>query len=909
MTRKEFSLNQNIIVTGTRPISFSLNDEEFEVFEKTWKNLYCILIGNLFKDEKFSLVVKECISWSIQENFLRSPRKVKQIYIETNYSAIEFIRIIRDVLEVCEIPLENMSICYIEKGLNEYFPEFECSFVENDILQKENCLETSNFTIIQTLDQIQNVTGTRPQNVLLTLGCKIFPIAVKSWTSLYVEILEKIITKKMGSKNLLLRSSLVRFGNEYMRRPRMLVDCASNLYVELNVSANQILRNIQKAFEVCAIAFQNLKIEYLIVNKEMYEKPQTIKPCEFVDFHCQVNPDWSERTKEFDLTVCSRKISHQRKLYRFANNTYWGMTSVVWAVVNRYVKQHPEISFDKLQKVFPDDAARPGFAKMLRRNEDVEDYCWKGRRFNKDLISLGDGTQVAVSTQWTPANFSSFCKLAQKAGLFIEDVDAGTDNVPPARKKNDSSNNALLAPYKKVLVEKFSNGYSLNSIIQRDQFRHFYGKLNGSVISASDKELDNTIEKCGMLLDGRLYVTECVLDDSKKTEILDYIGNQLNEHPRLYLEKLFDYFADDFRDTPIENVDVLKTYLLELTEFQCYINKDCIFRDAGYRHVGSPKDEVKRLLEEERRPMSDDEIFKKLDWIPEEKIKVAFICSNTQEILSNGDHSRFILETFDISGDELEWLSNWVRQELDAADFMCSMDLVKALKSKYPDFAERNCNFRDIGIRNALALLLQDDFNFKGNLIAKKGKAVSNEKLFVDFCKTRESFNVDDVDAFADSLNVPALYDVIYTYSFRLNDRDFIRDIPSMDIDAIDSAIENFMNERNFIPLKMIDFWGNFPITVSRWNHFLLESFLWRCSKKFKLVHSNFSKTTFAGAIVRKDVTLNFEDVLVYALSAKDFDAVNAKKFLKDEGFLAREKCSNINTLLEKARQLRSSRK
>ena len=908
--RREFLLCQNIIVTGTRPLSFTLNGEKFEISEKTWKNLYCVLIEKLFENEKYFLAIKECIAWSIHEDFLRSPRKVNQIYVETNHSTIEFIRIIRDVLDICEIPLENMSVCYIEKGIkgggvHNFFCKNKNLFLNN--VKGENCLEKSNLTVIQFLDQIQNVTGTKPNNILLTLCGESFPIAVKSWASLYVEILEKIITKKMGSKRFLLKSSLVCYGNKYMRTPRIL-DYASNLYVELNISANQILRNLKKAFEACSIPFQNLKIEYLIVNKEMYEKPQTIKPCKFENSNCQVNPDWSERTKELDLTVCRRKISHQRKSYRFANNTYSGMTSVVWAVVNCYVEQHPEISFEELQKVFPDDAARPGFAKMVRRYEDVKNYNWKGRRFNKDLISLKDGTQIAVSTQWTPANFSNFCKFAQKVGLLIENVEFGTDDAPPSRKKN-VSNDVLLVPYKKVLVEKFSSGYILNNIIQRKRFRHFYGELNGLTISASDMELDNTIKMCGMVHDGRLYVTECVLEDSKKTEVLEYIENQLNLHPRLYLEKLLEHFAYDFRDTPIEGVDVLRTYLQELPDFNYYINKDRVFRDESYRHIGSPKDEVKRLLEEECRPMSDDEIFKKIDWIPEEKIKVAFMqCSTTQEILSNGDHSRFILESFDISGDELEWLSNWIRQELDDAEFMGSMDLVKALKSKYSEFAERNCNFRDIGIRNALALLLQDYFNFNGNLITKKGKTVSNEKLFVDFCKTRESFNIDDVDAFADSLNVPALYDVIYTYSFRLNDRDFIRDVPSMDVDAIDSVIENFLNEENFIPLKKIDFWGNFPITVGRWNHFLLESFLWRCSKKFKLVHSNFSKTTFAGAIVRKDATLNFEDVLVYALSEKDFDAVNAKKFLKDEGFLAREKCSNIDTLLEKARQLRSSR-
>jgi hypothetical protein len=473
-----------------------------------------------------------------------------------------------------------------------------------------------------------------------------------------------------------------------------------------------------------------------------------------------------------------------------------------------------------------------------------------------------------------------------------------------------SSQNDILAPYKRVLAEKFDSGFRMGDFIHRNRFRHFYEEINAIPLNSSDMELDNTLEMCGMVYDGRLYVIENLLDESTKVRLLESIEEQLNLHPRLYLEILFERFADDFRGTAIESMDILKTYLQALPDFDYYINKDRVFRDESFRHVGSPKDEVKRLLEEEHRPMSDDEIFKKLDWIPQQKILNAFTnCSNTQEILSNGDRSRFVLETFDIAGDEIEWLSEWIKQELDNSDFIGSMDAVKALKSRYSDITERNSGFRDLGIRNAIAVLLGDDFDFKGNLIVKKGKVISNEDLFKNFCESRESFTVDDIDLLANSLGVPAFYDVIYGNSFRLNERDFVQSVPKMDVDAIDDVIETFVRDKEFIPLKKIDFWGNFPIVRGNWNHFMLESFLWRCSKKFKLVHSNFSKTTYAGAIVRNNVAMDFEDVLVHALSEENFDAGRAKKFLKEEGYLAREKCSNVDFLLEKSLQLRTSRK
>ena len=908
----DFSFDQNVVVSGTKPVLLGVKNELFEIPRQSWRSLYVVFLATFYAYAEYRNAIKSVVSWSSRDDFLRDPQKIgRAVFVEANLSALQIFNQIRDVLELCDIPLEKVHIAYFSLKKDDSTSEEGTSRIKKSFLDSTTELEqaddsvaqleqpTISDTCVQSLEQIGNVTGTKPLNFQFTIENQKYSQSVKSWTSLYIEILLMLIERIPGALKILYNKGIVVDGNKKLRYPHV-INRLKDLYVETNLNSNQLFGCIKSAVAFCGVPEQEVSIEYIVTDKIKHERSLVSTS--------DLKNEETEEDEIIETVVENDSERKHRQKYLF-NGANLGKGPAVWAVVNCFVEQHPEISFEELQKVFPDDAARPGFAKMVRRYEDVDDYDWKGRKFNKDLISLKDGTQIAVSTQWTPANFSNFCKFAQKVGLLIENVESGTDDVPPSRKKN-VSNDVLLVPYKKVLVEKFSSGYILNNIIQRNRFRHFYEELNGSTISASDMELDNTIEMCGMVHDGRLYVTECVLEDSKKTEVLEYIENQLNLHPRLYLEKLLEHFAYDFRDTPIEGVDVLRTYLQELPDFNYYINKDRVFRDESYRHIGSPKDEVKRLLEEEHRPMSDDEIFKKLDWIPQQKILNAFTnCSNTQEILSNGDRSRFILETFDIAGDEIEWLSEWIKQELDSSDFIGSMDAVKALKNRYSDIAERNSGFRDIGIRNAIAVLLGDDFDFKGNLIVKKGKIISNEDLFKDFCESRETFTVDDIDTLANSLGVPALYDVIYGNSFRLNERDFVQSVPKMDIDAIDDVIETFVRDKEFIPLKKIDFWGGFPIVSGNWNHFMLESFLWRCSKKFKLVHSNFSKTTYAGAIVRNNVAMDFENVLVHALSEENFDAGRAKKFLKEEGYLAREKCSNIDSLLEKSQQLRTSRK
>ena len=96
-----------------------------------------------------------------------------------------------------------------------------------------------------------------------------------------------------------------------------------------------------------------------------------------------------------------------------------GKCPTVRYVIESYVKNNPGITFEQLQEAFPDEAARPGFGKVVRRLEDVKDNEWGGHRFNKHPIILSDGQQVAVSTQWEPQNIKNFIRAATVLGFDI----------------------------------------------------------------------------------------------------------------------------------------------------------------------------------------------------------------------------------------------------------------------------------------------------------------------------------------------------------------------------------------------------------------------------------------------------------------------------------------------------------
>ena len=94
-----------------------------------------------------------------------------------------------------------------------------------------------------------------------------------------------------------------------------------------------------------------------------------------------------------------------------------GKCQTVRYVIETYVKNNPKITFEQLQKAFPDEAAKPGFGKLVRRFEDVKENEWGGHRFNKHPIILSDGQKVTVSTQWTPENMENFINSSMNLGF------------------------------------------------------------------------------------------------------------------------------------------------------------------------------------------------------------------------------------------------------------------------------------------------------------------------------------------------------------------------------------------------------------------------------------------------------------------------------------------------------------
>ena len=117
-----------------------------------------------------------------------------------------------------------------------------------------------------------------------------------------------------------------------------------------------------------------------------------------------------------------------RTKYSFNGGPALPKRRCVLKVVQEYVKEHPNISFEELQRVFPDSYAGGGYyvvgkyETIQRKYDTMSEF---GRRYfieEDDVIVLADGTRVVVTSQWGATRFETFLGLAKRLYPNIEPV-------------------------------------------------------------------------------------------------------------------------------------------------------------------------------------------------------------------------------------------------------------------------------------------------------------------------------------------------------------------------------------------------------------------------------------------------------------------------------------------------------
>lgn len=161
--------------------------------------------------------------------------------------------------------------------------------------------------------------------------------------------------------------------------------------------------------------FISSKIKEVLVS-EGYEESLILNIISPLSFKIKIKTKEQENGKNEKTESVSG--THDNTKFSLDGDTYLNKRSFVLAVIKRYVSEHPYITYEELESLFPSEthSRKRGVVRPLNVvTEWIKDNPDLKKRYflsPEDIIQLQDGTRVVVNNQWG-THFPKFLKIAQ----------------------------------------------------------------------------------------------------------------------------------------------------------------------------------------------------------------------------------------------------------------------------------------------------------------------------------------------------------------------------------------------------------------------------------------------------------------------------------------------------------------
>ena len=772
-------------------------------------------------------------------------------------------------------------------------------------------------------------------------GCEEY---VDSWSKLYTSIITKLIEKFPDIIKPVLffgKARRIDLGTnsdfQAMVQPYKIKE---NMILELNLSANSIVRKIKFALELVDIDLENIYIEYnkkVKSGSNMTKKMRAITYAEMdrledlskwmsergmaentvnnylsaiksADIYAKSNEikgvnvfsdDYLETINSIDILMSNPEFikynarQHNRFSAAFRKLKEY-LEERIYSEKHEFADKDMELRHNKLYRklhsvsVIYDDPSGLTVPKIMNL---------VGMTFSEaDIIEILDSVSWAVKIDSDKYTFSkASCSEAKKVmqNTMVEKVNA----IPTDFNKDEFVN---------VLMTRYQNGMRFDSI-DFEIFRDTYSDLYNGDLNFSDDELECRLRLCGIYYKDMLFPAEGIIDKDTSEKLFSYIDSKLkNGTKALYYKAIYEELEDIFEYCfALENADMLKEYIKFIApNNKYYFHKDFMSKDKDISINFA--DEVIEFMLSAGKPLSYDEVYTGLPHIPRDKI-LKEIRSNSVFVRNEKSHY-FHVDIFEVSNDELEKVKTIIKREIDENGYALWSKISNDIRCEIPDLFENNVYLTDLGIREVLSKKLNDVFCFASNVISYVNKGLSMADLYRLYAKKHRSFTSEEIYEFSKETNSVIFFWVLNEESVRVNQKLFVsKDQVNFDVDLIDKALESYIAD-DFIFIKDIDSFLLFPNTGYEWNEFLLESFLMRYSKKFCLLNNGTSLNNVAGAVAKRNGKFtDFVDVCAYALanSGVELNKTASINYLAEVNLITRRSYKEIDVAMTKARQIR----
>lgn len=714
-------------------------------------------------------------------------------------------------------------------------------------------------------------------------------VSCDSWEAVYVESLKAIqenyptIIRGMIGMQFEGRGVIVagRIGVNWLNKAKAI---RYNLFLETDLTPEKMIDNLRFFMDKCDLNHDKLTIYYTIKDEKSISNQINSKANNYEAFVA-----WMEK---------NRYLAHAMKKYinalneaskfgishRIMKSDFWTLNSPGKVTDIFYNKIYIKDTYKRDSKYIRNGAAtavRIYTTFLQEKQREYDDKADKERE-NAEMVK----------------NVSFYQALKRQANS----LNTVTEKKPSVVRNTPGEK------YLTILKENFEEGIRPDKAIDRNRFRMYYADKFGMELDIDDEQLVNMLHTIGTFRNERIFVRDAGEQKDLIEEIHETVEKTFKEGAScIYLECLFARFQESLAEQlHIYTADALGNVLFT-KENREYSKK------YGYlyqlSHEPNPQEDVEHYMKAFHVPVSCEKMDRELWYLPLDRVK--HILSTTPSMVNVAAETYLYALNFPISDAEIQRVAEVIHNALQQKCYISDVELMRLLEEKCPSVILNTDGYSVRGVRNALAYILRNQFSFRGAIISDAGEEVSMSEVFADYCRCAEHLTLTELRNFANELNTTIYWDSVYQEMVRISADEFVRkEQIHFDVDSTDEILDELI-QSDYVPLKSVTLFLQFPSIEVRWNQFVLESYVAGYSKAFCLSHTSYTATESCGAIVRRQSEfMDYRKIVVDVLAKVPGwnTRQEALQVLVDQGYQQRKSYSDIENAMKEAKILREKR-
>lgn len=354
----------------------------------------------------------------------------------------------------------------------------------------------------------------------------------------------------------------------------------------------------------------------------------------------------------------------------------------------------------------------------------------------------------------------------------------------------------------------------------------------------------------------------------------------------------------------ITSPDMLKEYL-QYNISGCSFSKKFMVKGSRCSEKDAVTDELKRIWG--ARPV--ESVYRLSDRLPYIPIGNIWrvISGNDLFVLSSEGEYLFI-DRFRITKDEEEDILDFVDEICEENGFASLCDVPLG------SIEEENYELTQTAIYNAIyKKVLSGKYHLNGKILTKEKSELDAVMLLKQYIKDKDECTFDEVAdkvvELTGGINRQYAFQALYDDMVRVDKNRFVANrLVNFSIDEIDTVLAGFVTD-NFCAIRDVTTFAMFPLCGQNWNHYLLESFCYKYSRRYSLHVIHFNDKN-AGIIAEKNFNKKYNEMLVIALARTDVELSPEVigQYLFNTGYMAKSKYAKLGKIARRASELREKR-